>query len=435
VDPWIEKARLALKTGNAPEHLAAQETPLASDTCVLELTVPEGATVNIDGRDYGTPRPLTFRSLTPGKQYISKLRVRFPEGGEAQRIVFIQGGRVVRTAVMAPSRIVFDCKMYGEDRDSHGHLYSVSPSGRDLRRLTRTGKLQENATLSPDGAKILVECYDQGSDRRTRRNPYVLNVDGTGLIRVLDTEELGGTITETIVWSPDNSKIAFEMRIRASEESHIYISSVDGTDTQRLTAGGTPAWSPDGSKIAFVREEEDGELPGIYVMESDGTHIRRLARGIYPVWSPDGSKIAFARLNSSAEGEWICVMNADGTAVRQLCAGSGSDDVVTAPCAVWSPEGSKIAFIPDRDVRVVTIDDGNVRRLTRVKSMDEKAKVSFLCWSPDGSRIAFLLESLEDADFGGLRYNYVHIYLVNRDGTGLRPVLRHKAIIQHLDWR
>ena len=74
----------------APARAADDIVP--EDSCVLELDLPAGATVTIDGRDYGTKRKMTFGSLARGRLYPSKLRIAFPGGTTDERELLIHGG-------------------------------------------------------------------------------------------------------------------------------------------------------------------------------------------------------------------------------------------------------------------------------------------------------------------------------------------------------
>src|SRR6266487_3740866 len=58
------------------------------------------------------------------------------------------------------------------------------------------------------------------------------------------------------------------------------------------------------------------------------------------VWSPDGSKIAFMRWPDSSPNADIYVMNADGTSQVNLTNSAGVDDQCGG--LSWSPDGSKI---------------------------------------------------------------------------------------------
>ncbi|NQT17594.1 MAG: PQQ-binding-like beta-propeller repeat protein, partial [Planctomycetes bacterium] len=76
--------------------------PVAPDTCILELDLPPGAGVTIDGRDYGTRRRLVYRTLERGKRYATRIQIRFADGTQAERQVCIEAGRVIRERCAPP---------------------------------------------------------------------------------------------------------------------------------------------------------------------------------------------------------------------------------------------------------------------------------------------------------------------------------------------
>ena len=88
-------------------------------------------------------------------------------------------------------------------------------------------------------------------------------------------------------------------------------------------------------------------------------------------WSPDGTQIAFV---SDRDGDLdVYAMNADGTGVRQLTNDPARDNV-----PAWSPDGSLIAFSSDRanpgvafDLYVMSAVDGSgVNRVTALRGDD-----------------------------------------------------------------
>jgi len=105
--------------------------------------------------------------------------------------------------------------------------------------------------------------------------------------------------------------------------------------------------------------------------------------------SPDGSQIVFSRgwvdkLKDQARSN-IWIVDTAGTRLRELTRGSWRD---SAP--VWSPDGTRIAFLSDRDgtaqIHVLWVATGELAQLTHV----EKTPAG-LAWSPDGKQLAFTM--------------------------------------------
>jgi dipeptidyl aminopeptidase/acylaminoacyl peptidase len=106
-----------------------------------------------------------------------------------------------------------------------------------------------------------------------------------------------------------------------------------------------------------------------------------------PSISPDGSQVVFARgwvdkLKDQGRSN-IWIVDSAGTRLRELTRGSWRD---SAP--VWSPDGSRIAFLSDRDgttqIHVLFVATGELSQLTHIERTP-----SNLSWSPDGRQLAF----------------------------------------------
>ncbi len=98
-----------------------------------------------------------------------------------------------------------------------------------------------------------------------------------------------------------------------------------------------------------------------------------------PQISPDGSQVVYIRTSMDIMHDrkraelWI--VNADGTGHRRLGAGSSPR---------WSPDGTRIAFIADGQIRLRWMDTGETATLTQLTESP-----SGLRWSPDGRTVAF----------------------------------------------
>jgi dipeptidyl aminopeptidase/acylaminoacyl peptidase len=176
---------------------------------------------------------------------------------------------------------------------------------------------------SPDGTRLTAsrngDLLPSGS-----HNPdiFVMNVDGTNQINLINDPPGDGPFDTEPDWSPDGTRIAFHSNRTFPPDGFqrgILSIAPNGQGLQRLTAGSadlSPDWSPDGTKIVFQRSPVLFDDSEIYVMNADGTGVQRLTdNSVYeenPVWSPDGRKIVFGR--ESPVGHFsLWTMNSDGS--------------------------------------------------------------------------------------------------------------------------
>lgn len=136
------------------------------------------------------------------------------------------------------------------------------------------------------------------------------------------------------------------------------------------------SWGP--STIPFGPPEQQD----IWVMNEDGTGAVNVTDTsdvdeFSPVWSPDGTRIAFI---SDSFTRTLSVMNADGTGRTEIIAGALDPS--------WGPDGTRIAVMRERDglpAAVVIVD-----LTTLEETIVTEAATMEPVWSPDGSKIAFV---------------------------------------------
>ena len=228
------------------------------------------------------------------------------------------------------TKIAFDSSRGDLDhRDSTAinDVFTMSPDGSDVTKLTDSVGASADAAWSPDGSLIAFDA-DRG-DRSSKQGIYTMRSDGSGLRRVT-TLPSGYEYDLAPRFSPDGTRLVF-IRYRGkecsqpfcpSEHPALFIVGVDGTGLRRLTSftihPGDADWSPDGKRIVF-EAYPTGPYADIYVISANGRNLRNLTRDqagqADPVWSPDGTKILFLD-NRRVQGKGrtgLATMRLDGS--------------------------------------------------------------------------------------------------------------------------
>ena len=177
----------------------------------------------------------------------------------------------------------------------------------------------------------------------------------------------------------DGERMAGTIENRGSKE--IYISDYDGENQRRVTTGFSlninSGWSPDGRSIVYTSYIRG--LPNIFVSHIfQGTRdelTKNAGNNFLPVFSPDGTRVAFISNRDQAGNTEVYVMNTDGSNVQRLTNNPAADTTPT-----WNPQGTQIAFVSDRSgspqIWVMGIDGLGQRQLTHESYADRPT------WSP-----------------------------------------------------
>ena len=170
----------------------------------------------------------------------------------------------------------------------------------------------------------------------------------------------------------------------------------------------SPTYAPCGSIIAYQADFEGNEDHDIFTVSTDGRKRGRVTKDQAdnqdPHFSPDGSTIAFIS-NRDRDTENLFVSGLDGSSVSKL-----SNENLPVRTLAWSPDGSMIAFgtgIGDEDyISVVDVKKGNVKRVLSKKDVEYGAYGGFGAmpspWSLDGNRLLFTSNENDQFDIGEL---------------------------------
>ena len=204
-------------------------------------------------------------------------------------------------------------------------LYTATPDGKDIRKLTDVAGYDAEATISPNGKKIIFT-----SERTGDLELFSMDLDGRNIKRLTHEPGYDGGA----FYSPDSKMIVYRgshpsdpqliQRDKEFLRQHVVVPTVfeiwvmnaDGSNKRQVTKLGAgsfaPYFTPDGKRIIFCTNyfatdprKRNFDLAMINV---DGTGLKRITFNDtfdgFPMFSPDGKKLVFgSNRNAAKEGD------------------------------------------------------------------------------------------------------------------------------------
>jgi Tol biopolymer transport system component len=199
-------------------------------------------------------------------------------------------------------------------------IYTADLKGNILKKLTDEEGYDAEATVSPQGDKIVFT-----STRTGDLELFTMDIDGSNVQQVTDGLGYDGGA----FFSPDGSKLIFRAsRPQADEdvkiykdlleeglvqptEMELYICDVDGSNLQQITKLGNANWAPffhpSGEKVIFSSNHKSkrGFPFNLFMVNIDGTGLQQITFDdtfdSFPMFSYDGKSLVFASNRNNGE--------------------------------------------------------------------------------------------------------------------------------------
>ena len=228
--------------------------------------------------------------------------------------------------------------------------------------------------------------------------------------------------------SPGGDRLAFSSNFEGPYNIYIYSADYSLSNITRSKNGWMktcPSWSPDETRLLYSLQYSDmttdivmidvdgkNEINLTNVLNSKSNNIRDFSNMFsHSPWAPEGNKVVYSSVQGDNQFANLFVLDIEDIVVDQLTfqvTGNNRD-------AVWSPVGSKIAYVAngtDDETDIWVIDLDEAKPLVPVNLTKNPAHDTDPSWSPDGSKLLFV------SDRGGNK----DIYMMNSDGSDVVKV-------------
>jgi tetratricopeptide (TPR) repeat protein len=281
-------------------------------------------------------------------------------------------GLVPTPTPSATGTIFFTRSDPSDDRD----IYWIKPDGSTEGLFYGSDRSDVDARISPDGTQVIFTYGQEGDPDQS--DIYRINLDGTGLQQLTNTPS---RVEHSAWWSPDGTLIAYLGTYGGAGSGTVWTMNPDGSNQTQIVRGGEAHKASFGSdgRIYFQSIGLQTSTYDLYRVNSDGSSLEIVVETpndseMDLMLSPDGTRLVFSRTSGLGTNADICsledrclpdiwLMDVDGGNEVQLTSNHGNN---RAP--VWSPDGTKIAFVSDVDgdhgIFIMNADGSGMHQVT-----------------------------------------------------------------------
>jgi len=228
-------------------------------------------------------------------------------------------------------------RRYAWDFDPYYDLYDHDLASGDERRLTETLGYDAEASMSPEGRRIVfssnrhayAEPLSEDDRKQLELDPslfvdlYVMNTDGGGVRRLTTTRGYDGGP----FFSPDGKSICWRRFSEDGAKAEVFTMNADGTGERQITHLGAMSWAPffhpSGEYLIFTTNLHGFDNFELYLVDVRGE--REPVRVTFtagfdglPAFSPDGGRIAWTSTRTANRQGQLFIADWNHTEARRL---------------------------------------------------------------------------------------------------------------------
>lgn len=191
-------------------------------------------------------------------------------------------------------------------------IFMADLSGKIVKQLTSAKGYDAEATLSPDGKKMIYTSTKDGdielyimdlASGKEKRITHVLGYDGGAWFSPDGKKIIWRASRPTVDSAVKEYRELLAEGLVAPTRMEIWVANADGSGARQISQFGqanwAPAFMPDSRRIIFASNHEyrRGFPFNLYTMDGEGKNLQKVSRDqgfdAFPMFSPDGKRLVF----------------------------------------------------------------------------------------------------------------------------------------------